>query len=348
MGERLQVWAPGRVNLIGDHTDYTGGFALPMAVQLGIEVTGVRGGDRFVLTSDGWDGRLDVHLPTTGHDPGAPAWSRAPLAVAAAVGATTGWVGHVTSTLPVGSGLSSSAALEVAVALALGGAEGRSTVELAALCMEAERSATGVPCGILDQLSSLSGVAGHALLMDCRDRTTTPVAVPDEARIVVVDSGSRLLADGEYAARRAQCEAAEAALGTSLRDATATDLVAISDPVVRRRARHVVTENRRVLDAAAALAAGDLHSAGALMVESHRSLAEDFEVSTSDLDALVGQLRATAGVHGARMTGGGFGGCAVALCEPDAVVEGAVDVVPSGGAWVRTAAGPSAPRTPPR
>jgi galactokinase len=214
--------------------------------------------------------------------------------------------------------------------------------------MEAERSATGVPCGILDQLSSLSGVAGHALLMDCRDRTTTPVAVPDEARIVVVDSGSRLLADGEYAARRAQCEAAEAALGTSLRDATATDLVAISDPVVRRRARHVVTENRRVLDAAAALAAGDLHSAGALMVESHRSLAEDFEVSTSDLDALVGQLRATAGVHGARMTGGGFGGCAVALCEPDAVVEGAVDVVPSGGAWVRTAAGPSAPRTPPR
>jgi galactokinase len=348
MGERLVVWAPGRVNLIGDHTDYTGGFALPMAVQLGIELTGIRGGDRFVLTSEGWEGRLDVHLPVAGDEPDAPPWARAPLAVAAALATTTGWAGHATSTLPVGSGLSSSAALEVAVALALGGAEGRTTVELATLCMEAERSATGVPCGILDQLSSLSGVAGHALLMDCRDRTTAPVRLPDGARIVVVDSGSRLLADGEYAVRRAQCEAAEAALGTSLRDATTDDLAAISDAVVRRRARHVVTENRRVRDAAAALAAGDLPGAGALMVESHRSLADDFEVSTPDLDALVARLRSTAGVRGARLTGGGFGGCAVALCEPGAVIEGAFDVIASDGARVRTAAGPSAPRTPPR
>jgi galactokinase len=334
MGEELRAWAPGRVNLIGDHTDYTGGFALPMAIQLGIEATGTRTGHRLVLTSEGWDGRLDVRLPVSGADPGTPAWAAIPLAVAAALGATTGFVGHLSSTVPSGSGLSSSAALEVAVALALGGSDGRTTVELAVLCMQAERAATGVPCGILDQLSSLAGVAGHALLMDCRDRTTTPVALPEGARVVVVNSGSRLLASGEYAVRRAQCEAAEAALGASLRDASIDDVARIADPLVRRRARHVVTENRRVHDTAAALAAGDLAGAGALMVASHRSLASDFEVSTPDLDALVDRLCATPGVHGARLTGGGFGGCAVALCEADAAVDAGIELVPSDGARV--------------
>ena len=172
----------------------------------------------------------------------------------------------------------------------------------------------------MDQLTSVCGRRGHALLLDCASLAVSPVALPEEIEVVALHSGrARGLAGSAYAARRAECEAAAAAVGP-LRDATHADVACIRDPVLRRRARHVVTENGRVRAAAQAIAADDLTSAGAEMAASHRSLAEDFEVSTPALDALVDELLATPGVFGARMTGAGFGGCVVALTEPGVVV----------------------------
>jgi galactokinase len=296
-----RAFAPGRVNLIGDHTDYTGGLVLPMAIDLGTTVVGTRGGDAVTLTSDDADVNFERYVQ----------------AVAEAVGGATGLRGRVSTTLPIGAGLSSSAALEVSVTLALG-FEG-SALELALACQSAEQRASGVPCGIMDQLASAAGVEGHALLIDCSALSVTPVRVPNSVEVVVVHSGQpRTLAGSAYAERRTACEAAEAMIGP-LRSASAADVERLDDPVLRARARHVVTENQRVRDFADALRAGDLKECGRLMVESHRSLAADFEVSTAALDSLVSKLCATAGVFGARLTGAGFGGCAVALCEPGAL-----------------------------
>ncbi|MHB1138106.1 MAG: galactokinase, partial [Microthrixaceae bacterium] len=244
---------------------------------------------------------------------------------------TRGLSGTLRSTLPLGSGLSSSAALEVATALALGATEG--PADLAELCQRAEHAATGVPCGIMDQLAITSGVAGHALLLDCATLAIRPVPVPGSAAFWVVHSGQqRELVGSEYATRRAQAEAAQELVGP-LRTASLLDIGAIGDPMLRRRARHVRTECARVEDAAAALARGDLLACGAAMDESHRSLRDDYEVSTSALDSLVERLRATPGVHGARLTGAGFGGCVVALADPEVVLDG-WRVEPSAGAWV--------------
>jgi galactokinase len=286
----MRAFAPGRVNLIGDHTDYAGGLVLPMAVQLGTTVEGEPGGHDVVLTSDAADERFQRFVD----------------AIVAEVAPTTGFVGHVTSTLPIGAGLSSSASLEVAIALAIG-----ATGDVAALCQRAEQRATGVPCGRMDQLASVHGIAGHALLIDCSTFAITPVPVPDDVDVVVVDSGQqRVLASSAYAERRAQLEAGD-----------------------ERRVRHVRTENERVRAFADALVAHDLARAGALMVQSHASLRDDFEVSTPVLDALVERLVATPGVHGARLTGAGFGGCVVALTEPGALAEG-WHLRPAGGAHV--------------
>ncbi len=329
----VRAFAPGRVNLIGDHTDYTGGLCLPMAVTMGTTVTGRRGGERIRLRSEGHDGSADIPLPVI--DPAAvrPPWARYVAGVAAEIAATRGFDGTVTSDLPVGAGLSSSAALEVAVALALG-FEG-SDLEFARRCQAAEQRASGVPCGILDQLSSVGGVEGHALVMDCTTLTLDPVPVPDGLEVVVIHSGQdRALADSAYAARRAECEAAQDVIGP-LRDATVDDLGALADPVLRRRARHVITENRRVASAAQALRTGDRVGLGELFVESHRSLREDFECSTPVVDALVERLAATPGVFGARMTGGGWGGCVVAVTEPGALDEG-WRVRPGAGARLLT------------
>ena len=228
--------------------------------------------------------------------------------------------GTVTTTLPVGAGLSSSAALEVSVALALG-FEG-TPLELAQLGQRAERQATGVPSGIMDQLASAAGVEGSALLIDCHTLDVTPVPVPEQARIVVVHSGeSRTLEGSAYAERAAQCAAAEAVVGP-LRLADLPHLDDIDDPLVRRRARHVVTENARVRQAAEALRSGDLFTVGEAMTASHASLRDDFAVSTPGLDHLVEHLQDTPGVWGARLTGAGFGGCAVALCDPTAHIDG--------------------------
>jgi galactokinase len=327
--------APGRVNLIGDHVDYAGGLVLPVAIDLAVTVSGSPGGDRVVLESDAED--EPAVIPVDVIDPASlePAWARYVGGVVAELRPATGFSGRVASTIPVGAGLSSSAALEIAVALALG-ASPVDPAALARLGQRAEQRATGVPCGVMDQLCSVAGVAGHALLIDCRTFAIRPVPVPEEAEIVVVHSGdARALSGSAYGERRAEVAAAEEVVG-SLRDASLDDVAQIPDTVVRRRARHVVTEIARVELAAAALIRGDLVAVGHAMTESHVSLAEDFEVSTPALDALVAELSAIEGVWGARLTGAGFGGCAVALSEPGAVdVEGydrAWRVTPSAGA----------------
>jgi galactokinase len=328
--------APGRVNLIGDHTDYTGGLVLPMAIDRETVVELERGGPWVELVSATEDEPAFVHFD----DPIEPAsrqphWARYVAGVVAVLQPEEGGIGFVRTTLPVGAGLSSSAALEVAVALALG-FEG-SPLDLALACQQAEQVASGVPCGIMDQLASAAGVAGQALLIDCRTLEVTPTPIPDGLDVVVVDSGTRRqLASSFYGVRRAQCEEAEVLIGP-LRDAGLDDVESIGLDDLRRRARHVVTENQRVRDFAAALATGDARAAGELMTASHASLRDDFEVSTHVLDRLVDHLVARPGVHGARLTGGGFGGCVVALVDAGADLDLPADavwwrMVPSAGA----------------
>jgi galactokinase len=313
------AWAPGRVNLLGDHTDHTGGWALPMAIDLGTTVVGRRGGRRVQLRSPEERGPADIDLRVD--DPAAvePPWARYVAAVVDEVRPGVGLVGEVTTTLPIGAGLSSSAALELAVALAVG-FDG-SPLELARLGRRAEQRASGVPCGLMDQLTSACGVEGHALLVDFTAETFTPVPLPAGVDVLVVHSGeSRRLAGSAYADRQASCTTAARLLGP-LRAASLDDVAALADPTLRRRARHVVTENARVVAMADALRAADITAAGALMTESHSSLRDDFEVSTPSLERTAEALRALPGVAGARLTGAGFGGCVVALAEAGAVPD---------------------------
>ncbi len=327
-GAEIVAWAPGRVNLIGDHTDYTGGLALPMAIHLGTTVRGRPLPDVVELTSTELGSTVRIPLDVTEPQRVEPPWGRFVAGVITQLRPERGLVGTVESTLPVGSGLSSSAALEVSVALALGADD--EPAELAAKCQRAEQLATGVPCGIMDQLAILSGVEGAALMLDCHTCSVEPVALDPSTRVVVVHSGQeRSLVGSAYADRRAQCEVAEATIGP-LRSAGLADLAGLDDPVLVRRARHVITENARVRAFGAAMSAGDLDAAGTAMLESHASLRDDFDVSTPVLDRLVDRLMATPGIVGARLTGAGFGGCVVALADRP------VDV---GGWTVRPAAG---------
>ena len=327
----MRAYAPGRVNLIGDHTDYTGGFVLPAAVNRGTTVELEPGGDMVELTSDAEPEParvpIDIEDPSTVE----PAWARYVAGVVAVVRPAQGGRGRVRTTLPVGAGLSSSAALEVATALVLGF---RGTpLQLAQACLRAEHLASGVPSGIMDQLASAAGEEGSALLIDCTGYTVTAVPVPPRLDLVVAHSGqARTLVGSAYAERRAQCEEAARIVGP-LRHADLDVLDGIGDETVRRRARHVITENARVLAFAEAFRDHDVETAGKLMVESHHSLRDDFDVSTPALDDLVERLLATRGVYGARLTGAGFGGCVVALAEPDSPAEG-WRLRPSGGAFV--------------
>ncbi len=366
--DRGRAWAraPGRVNLIGDHTDYAEGFVLPMAIDRACTVTVAPGDDGLVRAcSAELDGVAEVPTDGRGDARAAePPWGRF---VAGAVRAVTdrGAVVpplelSITSTVPDGSGLSSSSALSVSLVLALADASSTTLApdDLAITALDAEVRATGVPGGLMDQLAAVHGVAGHALLIDCRDLTIEPIALPDELAVLVAHSGvPRTLAGSEYADRRAATDKAAARLGLrSLRDATAAQVA--NDP----RARHVVSENERVLAFADAVRAGDLTALGPLLLASHASLRLDFEVSTPELDALVAAF-VDAGALGARLTGAGFGGCVVALAwrdraasVSDRVVEGyrartgrttaPFEVRAAAGATSSRGAGPSSARTP--
>lgn len=313
--------APGRVNLIGDHTDYTGGLVMPMAIDRWTSIAvETRDCADVELTSDHDPDPLVLSLPIDDPSSVSPAWGRYVAGVAAEMGdAAVPFAGHVSTDIPIGAGLSSSAALEVAAALALGWRGDQ--LALAQLCRRAEQRASGVPCGIMDQLCVVAGVAGHALLIDCHALSVEPVRLPDDAVIVVRFVAHRTLVGSAYADRVAQCSAAEAIIGP-LRLAALSQVDRIDDPVVRGRARHVITENARVRSFADALRRGDLVLAGRLMAESHASLRDDFATSTLEIDDVVAGLLATPGVYGARMTGGGFGGCVVALATREAHLEG--------------------------
>lgn len=329
MTEHVRVHAPGRVNLIGDHTDHQGGLALPCAIDLGITITGERS-DGIELTSTAEDGTVAFALPVA--DASAvsdPSWGRFIASVAALVRDARGIRGVIESDLPVGAGLSSSAAVTIATALALGADP--SPMDLALLAQRAEHLATGVPTGLLDQLAITNGMPGHALCIDFTTRTIEPVPVPDHLDIVLIHSGlARTVEHSEYAPRVESCAAAAAIVGP-LPDADPAAIEAIDDAMLRRRARHVRSECDRVRAATDALRADDAEGFGALMVASHRSLRDDFEVSTPRLDGLVEELLRIPGVHGARLTGAGFGGCVVAVCESGAIPDPAVI---SGRGWI--------------
>ncbi|MCU1359988.1 MAG: Galactokinase [Ilumatobacteraceae bacterium] len=325
----MRVRAPGRVNLIGDHTDYTGGLVLPMAIDRWTDIT-YRPHPTIELSSD--DEPEPVLLPLAVDDPAStqPGWGRYVAGVVAELRPSTGIVGTITTDIPIGAGLSSSAALEVAVALALGA--DMPAVELAELCRRAEHRASGVPSGIMDQLSIAASVAGHALMIDCGELSCTPVRMPDDVDVVVQFVAHRTLISSPYADRVADCTAAEREIGP-LRTASLDDVATIRDPVVRARAHHVVSENQRVRQFADALASGDLRAAGTVMLEGHASLRDLYDTSTPVMDAAVAHVAALPGVYGARMTGGGFGGCLVALVAPGTAIDGWI-VRPVDGAHI--------------
>ncbi|MGI8795604.1 MAG: galactokinase [Acidimicrobiia bacterium] len=312
------VRAPGRVNLIGDHTDYNDGLVLPLAIDRDCLVAWRPDGDaRVVVRSLDLGGRVDV--AADGSDELGrvePPWGRFVVGTLRALAEhgtpAPGMDAAVASTVPPGSGLSSSAAFAVALALAITDAAGSELDrrDVARTAQGAEHLATGVPGGIMDQLASLFGRAGHALLIDCRTLDVDPVSLPAELAVLVVHSGlPRTLETSAYAERRTACEAVAARLGVpALRDARPEQVA--DEP----RARHVVSENQRVVDAAAALRTGDVDTLGPLLLVSHASLRDDFEVSTPELDLLV-DLLVEGGALGARLTGAGFGGCVVALVQ---------------------------------
>jgi galactokinase len=328
------VRAPGRVNLIGEHTDYNGGFVLPVAIDREIRIAFVPTTDRHVRLHAESGEVEELDLDAIGPRRGSwidyvagTAWALASDGLA-----TAGLVGVVASTLPREAGLSSSAALELAAAWALGGGSApvRAPLELAQLCQRAENDYVGVRCGLMDQFAVACGQAGSALLLDCRSLEHRAVRLPeDRLSLVVCHTGSsRRLGASAYNTRRGECEAAVALVAArrpevrSLRDLGVADLpwleAALPEPLLRR-SRHVITENDRVLATVAALDGGDDAGIGPLFAASHASLRDDYEVGSPELDALVEIATATPGVVAARMTGAGFGGCTVNLVRPDAV-----------------------------
>ena len=305
--------APGRINLIGEHTDYNLGFVLPLAIDR----------DCVVTRTPREDQQLQLHSKQLNETrtfslPDLPAsrtgdWTDYCIGVArellAAGYPLTGVDLHIDSQVPAGAGLSSSAALEVSTALALLDGRAIADLELARLCQRAETNFVGLPCGIMDQAIAVLAQPGTALLIDCRSLETKPVPLPEGIAIIVTDSGvTHALASSAYATRVAECQRAALNAGVaSLRDAKLDQV--LLDP----RGRHIVSENQRVLDFLVAAAVSDLCEMGRLLTASHRSLQYDYEVSCDELDFLVGTALLLPGVLGSRMTGGGFGGCTVTL-----------------------------------
>ncbi len=333
------VRAPGRVNLIGEHTDYNDGFVLPIAIERQtVAAWSVGEGEAIRFRSaqaPGEDAEVDLSADI---QPGGPKWANYCRGVAAGLRAhglvLTGCDVMFASDVPIGGGLSSSASLEVATAMALIAAaaatapESRSKItprELALICQKAEHDFAGAPCGIMDQSIAILGQPGRALLLDCRSGETRqiPFGDPNLVLLVADTEVKHAISDGGYAARRDQCYGAAARLavpalrdadGPRIEQAAAAGLLAGKELM---RARHVVGEIERVGQAVEALSAGDYPAFGRLMYGSHESLRDDYEVSCDELDAIVELARPTGGVYGARMTGGGFGGCAIVLVQAD-------------------------------
>ena len=309
--------APGRVNLLGEHTDYNDGFVLPIAINRFTTVEARDRNDDMVTVEAADLGESDAFRIALIDQTGT--WRDYVRGVVRALEPRAGADLRITSTLPRGAGLSSSAALEVAVGRALSDLPGP---ELAILCRRAENEFVGVQCGIMDQFTVANALAGHALLLDCRDLSFRHISIPSGVTIVVCDSHTeRRLAGSAYNERREACAQAAAKLGVpSLREARLEHLAALPAEL-RRRSRHVVSENARTLAGANALEAGDLGAFGALMNESHVSLRDDFEVCPPVLDLLAAATREISGCYGARLTGAGFGGCTVGLVEDAAVKD---------------------------
>jgi galactokinase len=333
---RWIVAAPGRVNVIGEHTDYNDGFVLPMAIEryavMAADSPSSSSAKISIFdTQFRESATIDVSTPVT---KGQPKWSNYIRGVIAGFQNRGQKIPALDiafmSTVPLGGGLSSSAALEVCTATLIEAATGKKIdpVEKALLCQKAEHEYAGVPCGIMDQFISVMGRENHLLLLDCRSRETqlVPMNDPFVSLLVVNTNVKHELGSGEYAKRRAQCETAAKILGVaSLRDATADALVRAKnkmDETIFRRARHVVGEIERTVQAAEGIHASNWPAVGQLMYASHYSLRDDYEVSCKELDAVVEIAKAIGikgGIYGCRMTGGGFGGCAVALVKSSEV-----------------------------
>lgn len=325
--------APGRVNLIGDHTDYTDGFAMPFAI------------DRYtlVVASERQQARVGEHRVFSGF-----AGEEVALQLSAPRKLESGaaWQDYVVGTLslmdaqgfsvpdlnisihsnlPVGSGLSSSASLELAVATLVEGICERSmdAMEKMLLCQRVEHEYALVPCGLMDQFTVCAGKQNQVLQLDCRTQTAETIALQDDVvRFLIVDSQVRHQhSGGGYSERREECSAAQDALGASLRDVDLDAVAGLTEAQIKQRARHVVTENTRVQEVAEALQVGDYQAVGAAMYASHASLRDDFSVSCPQVDTLVSLAQPLPGVVGARMTGGGFGGSVVVMLLPSAIEE---------------------------
>ncbi len=326
-GQRPSHWvrAPARVNLIGEHTDYNDGFVLPMAIAPAVWIAFGQGHpDRLLLHSLEFEGQVDLPLAELLHGP--PPWAEYARGIVWAMRRSglplVGWRGVVASDIPTGAGLSSSAAFELALARGFTQAAELpwDPQAMAHLARTAEVEWVGVHCGIMDQMVCACAQGGHALLLDCRSLEMQTLPLPPGAAVAVLDTGTRRgLVDSPYNERRGQCEAAARSLGrAALRDVSLAELEAHGpalEPVLLRRARHVVSENERTRQAARALADGDAVEFGRLMDASHASLAGDYEVSSEALDRIVEIARRHSGCYGARMTGAGFAGCAVALVD---------------------------------
>jgi galactokinase len=327
----LVATAPGRVNLIGEHTDYNEGFVFPAAID---KVTAIAAGPRPDTVMELYAANLQSRhrAPLDDLRPGTAApWANYSKGVAALLRergcALAGMNLSIYSTVPRGGGLSSSAALEVATATAIMALSGfsLSDLDVIKLCQRAEHEAVGVKCGIMDQFISRLGRKDHAMVIDCRSLTYRHLPLPSHVNLLVCDTGvRRTLAASEYNKRRNECSIAVATLSgilpgiTSLRDVTWEQFEEhqhLLDPLVRRRAKHVISENRRVEESADALEHADLSRFGKLMYDSHLSLQHDYEVSCSELDAMVDICAEEEGVFGARMTGAGFGGSAICLVD---------------------------------
>ncbi|MFA7344004.1 MAG: galactokinase [Terrimicrobiaceae bacterium] len=319
----IKTFAPGRVELLGNHTDYNGGVVLSAAIQMGVTASGGRRDDgKIVLASEGIDGVVAIDRKD-GLKP-RDSWEDYPLGVAemlARAGAAPGgFEANFSSTLPLGAGLSSSAAIEVATAVLLTKLYPFeiSPLNLAKVCRRAENEFVGVSCGLLDQVSSIFGKKDHVIHLDCRAETVDLIPFPHDLGLLIVHSGVKhALTGGEYNERRDQCFEAAAKMGVAaLRDVTSAELAAAKLPaLVKKRAAHIVGENERVFQALTFLREGKGDEFGRLMTASHRSSMENFQNSTPELDALVDIAIRQKGCHGARLTGGGFGGAIVALVD---------------------------------